>query len=50
VLYDFCSLQNCTDGAGAIAPLVLDANGNLYGTTASAGENTTGGTVFRLKP
>jgi hypothetical protein len=54
VLYTFCSLNNCTDGAGPVAALTFDAQGNLYGTTGGGG---TGigcqegcGTVFELTP
>jgi uncharacterized repeat protein (TIGR03803 family) len=50
VLYSF---QGEGDGAGPNGPLVLDAQGNLYGTTQSGGavvnENYTG-TVFELAP
>lgn len=50
VLYDFCSEQNCTDGAGALNPLIMNAAGNLFGTTVLGGANGNGGTVFELKP
>jgi len=33
VLYDFCSLTNCTDGELPSAGLISDAQSNLYGTT-----------------
>ena len=48
-LYNFCTLQNCADGAGPIAPLIRDPGGNLYGTT-SGGGGANQGTVFELKP
>lgn len=50
VIYDFCSAQNCTDGAGVVTPLIMDASGDLFGTTALGGANATGGTVFELTP
>ena len=57
VLYSFCSQPNCTDGAGPLAGLILDAAGNLYGTTSQGGDYqcpsgtyTYCGTVFELKP
>ncbi len=46
VLYSFCSLSNCTDGATPAAGLIQDAAGNLYGTTELGGAG--GGTVFKL--
>jgi len=54
VLYDFCSQTGCADGEGPIAgPLVMDASGNLYGTTYFGGayRNCNGdgcGVVFKL--
>jgi uncharacterized repeat protein (TIGR03803 family) len=47
VLYNFCSATNCTDGSTPYAALIRDAAGNLYGTTASGGDNGEG-TVFKL--
>src|ERR1035441_3343081 len=38
-LYSFCSQTKCTDGAGPQAGLVQAANGDLYGTTNTAGAN-----------
>lgn len=49
-LYDFCSEQNCTDGAGPSALVILDNKGNVYGTASEDGANGSGGTVFSLKP
>jgi uncharacterized repeat protein (TIGR03803 family) len=49
VLYSFCSLANCLDGAGSHAGLTQDAAGNLYGTTHGGGANANGqGTVFKV--
>jgi uncharacterized repeat protein (TIGR03803 family) len=49
VLYSFCAQQSCADGNGSHAPLIMDAGGNLYGTTASGGAHG-GGTAFELIP
>ncbi len=54
VLYNFCSLSDCTDGLlPSRGPLVRDAAGNLYGTTDFGGtyRNCNGegcGVVFKL--
>ena len=53
MLYDFCSLTSCADGEEpGTAPLVMDAAGNLYGTTVFGGTSTrcngTCGVVFKL--
>jgi hypothetical protein len=37
VLYNFCSQSNCVDGQGPNGGLIMDASGNLYGTTAYGG-------------
>ncbi len=47
VIYSFCSINNCLDGAGPEAGLILDAAGNLYGTTSYGGD-VYGGVVFKL--
>jgi uncharacterized repeat protein (TIGR03803 family) len=54
VLYSFCGQSNCADGANAVAGLIFDAVGNLYGT-ASGGRNgkycySGCGVVFELTP
>jgi uncharacterized repeat protein (TIGR03803 family) len=49
VLYSFCPARGCADGAYPLGTLVIDAAGNLYGTT-SAGGARRGGTVFELSP
>lgn len=47
VLYNFCSLSNCNDGNSPNDGLVIDGNGNLYGTTQYGGTGA-GGTVFEV--
>jgi uncharacterized repeat protein (TIGR03803 family) len=34
-IYSFCRKKNCADGYKPFGPLVLDVNGNIYGTTQS---------------
>lgn len=49
VLYNFCALPSCADGAGGWAGLASDAAGNLYGATTTGG-STNQGVVFELTP
>jgi uncharacterized repeat protein (TIGR03803 family) len=49
VLYSFCSVVLCADGAGPGGAIALDKNGNLYGATAGGGANGHG-TMFKLTP
>jgi len=42
VLYSFCAEDNCLDGDAPLSPLILDADGNLYGTTHFGGKKNTG--------
>jgi len=50
VLYSFCSRSGCRDGYYPYDSLVMDNEGNLYGTTSDGGANGAGGTVFKLTP
>jgi uncharacterized repeat protein (TIGR03803 family) len=61
VLYSFCASAKCSDGAWPAAGVVLDKNGNLYGTARAGGNlnqycpsgaNEIGscGVVFEVKP
>lgn len=47
VLYSFCAQANCSDGRVPWSGLVVDVNGNLYGTTTDSGAHF-GGTAFEL--
>jgi uncharacterized repeat protein (TIGR03803 family) len=56
-VYSFCAQDNCADGEGPFAGLVLGTDGNFYGTTrdggATVGCTTTPincGTVFKVTP
>lgn len=49
LLYSFCSLTNCTDGALPLYGVTRDSVGNLYGTT-SAGGAYSAGVVFKVDP
>ncbi|HEX4295994.1 MAG TPA: choice-of-anchor tandem repeat GloVer-containing protein [Rhizomicrobium sp.] len=40
VLYAFCKLKNCADGAGPAAAPIADSKGNLYGTTLFGGNDS----------
>lgn len=48
VIHTFCQRSGCADGNGPQAGLIVDTNGNLYGTTAGGG--TGSGVVFELSP
>jgi uncharacterized repeat protein (TIGR03803 family) len=48
-LHSFCTEANCGDGDTAHAGLLMDASGNLYGTTVRGGKYGHG-LVFKLVP
>jgi len=48
-LYSFCAKANCADGQDPMAGLLIDASGNLYGSTSKGGDAGFG-TIFRLSP
>jgi len=51
VLYSFCAIGRCLDGALPTSQLILDGSGNLFGTTTGGGTGSNaGGTVFELSP
>ncbi len=49
LLYSFCSLSVCDDGANPYSALIQGADGNFYGTTSSNGANG-GATIFKITP
>jgi len=49
VIHQFCQEANCADGAYAQSGLIIDTQGNLYGTTAS-GTAFGKGVAYELKP
>ncbi len=53
MLYNFCSLVNCSDGASPLSGLIADKQGALYGTTfygAATSASPNGyGAVFRIE-
>jgi uncharacterized repeat protein (TIGR03803 family) len=47
LIYKFCALTDCADGAKPAAAPIMDVHGNLYGVTFGGG-NDNQGTVFEL--
>ena len=47
VLHNFCARADCTDGRGPLGDLIMDMDGNLYGTTQYGGAYDAG-TIFKL--
>ena len=50
VLYSFCAISGCVDGAGSYGGAILDEAGNVYGTTLAGGTTQIWGTVFKVTP
>ncbi len=50
LVYNFCALHGCFDGASPGSPPILGSNGLLYGTTMAGGDNGNNGTAYRLEP
>jgi uncharacterized repeat protein (TIGR03803 family) len=49
VIYSFCPTPSCTDGYGPNGPLLVDASGDITGTTADGGTAANpAGTIFKL--
>ncbi len=50
VLYNFCPTSGCSDGEIPNGGVILDASGNLYGTTFYGGNSSGDGVIFKLTP
>lgn len=54
VIYDFCSLETCADGATPLSNVTLMPDGSLIGATSAGGIDPAGwgqnGVIFRLEP
>lgn len=48
VIYNFCSRGDCGDGSNPMSGMILNANGDLLGTTVVGGKRADGGTAFML--
>jgi hypothetical protein len=46
-LHNFCAMTNCTDGQNPYGPMVLDSNGDLFGTVLNGGGNRHGAVFER---
>lgn len=49
ILYNFCSISGCIDGANPYADVIFDGAGNLYGTTSQGGSGSFG-IAYELTP
>jgi len=47
ILHSFCASTNCSDGDGPQSTPIVDAHGNVFGTTSGGGN---GGTFYELSP
>jgi uncharacterized repeat protein (TIGR03803 family) len=50
VLYQFCAAANCEDGRKPSSAPVMDAKGNIFGTTANGGANDSGVVPIEAQP
>jgi hypothetical protein len=50
VLYDFCGVPDCTNGAEPEGPLLRDPSGNIFGTVMDGAGSAGGGGVYELTP
>jgi uncharacterized repeat protein (TIGR03803 family) len=50
VIYEFCQLSGCADGAAPYSGVVFDSSGNLYGTTQQGGTSRGDGVIYKLTP
>ncbi len=50
VLHTFCLQSGCSDGSLPESGVILDAGGNIYGTTASGGSTNQAGVVYEMSP
>lgn len=48
ILHNFCARANCADGSNPRAELIMDVDGNLYGTAENGGRYNDAGAVFKL--
>ena len=48
-LYHFCAVKHCLDGEYPMGGLIMDAQGNLFGTASGGGKHGRG-VVFELSP
>lgn len=48
VLYSFCKLSGCPDGAYPRGGLVMDSAGNLYGVTSYGGGSANAGALYKI--